>query len=77
MKSFDYYNPLIIIARFEKVRALLDLPCPSVILLFCNLSDENILGTLRAQLLLQFSMVCFETLQMFSAWNEDMHVVWI
>ena len=40
-----------------------------------DLSDENILGTLWAQLLLQFSTDCFETLQMFSAWNEDVHVV--
>ena len=44
--------------------------CGSVIL-----SDENILGILWAQLLLQFSMECFETLQMFSAWNEDVRVV--
>ena len=41
-----------------------------------DLSDENILGSLWAQLLLQFSTDCFETFQMFSAWNEDMHVVW-
>ena len=27
------------------------------------------------QLLLQFCTNCFETLQMFSAWNEDVHVV--
>ena len=40
-----------------------------------DLSDENILGTLWAQLLLQFSTDCFETLQVFSAWNEDVHVV--
>ena len=40
-----------------------------------DLSDENILGTLWAQLLLQFSTDCFETFQMFSAWNEDVHVV--
>ena len=42
-----------------------------------DLSDENILGILWAQLLLQFSTNCFETFQMFSAWNEDVHVVWI
>ena len=36
-----------------------------------DLSDENILGTLWAQLLLQFSTDCFETFKMFSAWNED------
>ena len=42
-----------------------------------DLSDENILGTLWAQLLLQFSTDFFETFQMFSAWNEDVHVVWI
>ena len=33
------------------------------------------MGTLWAQLLLQFSTDCFETLQMLSAWNEDVHVV--
>ena len=33
------------------------------------------MGPLWAQLLLQFSTDCFETLQMFSAWNEDVHVV--
>ena len=62
---------------------MLDLPCSSVVLsfhnsviqAFCNLSDENILGSLWVQLLLQFSMEWFETLQMFSAWNEDVHVV--
>ena len=32
-----------------------------------DLSDENILGTLWAQLLLQFSTNCFETFQIFSA----------
>ena len=40
-----------------------------------DLLDENILGTLWAQHLLQFSADCFDTLQMFSAWNEDVHVV--
>ena len=34
-------------------------------------------GYLVGQLLLQFSTNCFETLQMFSAWNEDVHVVWV
>ena len=34
-------------------------------------------GILWAQLLLQFSTDCFETLQMLSAWNEDVHVVWV
>ena len=42
-----------------------------------DLSDENIMGTLWAQLLLQFFTYFFETFQMFSAWNEDVHVVWI
>ena len=32
-------------------------------------------GYLVAQLLLTVSTDCFETLQMFSAWNEDVHVV--
>ena len=40
-----------------------------------DLSDENILGTLWAQLLLQFSTDFFETFHMFSAWNQDVHVV--
>ena len=35
------------------------------------------MGTLWAQLLLRFSTDCFEILQMFSAWNEDVHVVWV
>ena len=33
-------------------------------------------GTLWAQLLLQFSFNCFETLQMFSEWNENVRRVW-
>ena len=33
------------------------------------------MGTLWAQLFLQFSFDCFETLQMFCAWNEDVRVV--
>ena len=37
----------------------------------------NIVGTLCAQLLLQFYANSFETLQMFLSWFEDMHVVWI
>ena len=37
----------------------------------------NIVGTLCAQLLLQFYADSFETLQMFLSWSEDMHVVWI
>ena len=32
-------------------------------------------GILWAQLLLQFSFSCFEILQMFSEWNEVVHVV--
>ena len=35
----------------------------------------NIVGTLCAQLLLQFYADSFETLQMFLSWSEDMHVV--
>ena len=31
-------------------------------------------GYLWVQLILQFCTNCFETLQMFSAWKEDMHV---
>ena len=37
-------------------------------------SDENILGTLWAQFLFNFVTDCFETFQMFSAWNE-VHVI--
>ena len=37
----------------------------------------NIVGTLCAQLLLQFYADSFETLQMFLSWSEDMHVVLI
>ena len=37
----------------------------------------NIVGTLCAQLLLQFYADSFETLQMFLSWSEDMHVGWI
>ena len=37
----------------------------------------NIVGTLCAQLLLQFYADSFETLQIFLSWSEDMHVVWI
>ena len=32
-------------------------------------------GILWAQLRLQFSFTCYETLQMFSEWNEDVYVV--
>ena len=48
--------------------------CPSVLPSFC---PPNIVGTLCAQLLLQFYADSFETLQMFLSWSEDMHVVWI
>ena len=34
-----------------------------------------IVGTLWAQLLLLFSFNCFEILQMFFEWIEDVHVV--
>ena len=40
-----------------------------------DLSDENILGTLWAQLLLQFFIDCHETFQKSLAWNEDVHVM--
>ena len=35
------------------------------------------MGTLSAQLLIQFYTDLFETLHMFSPWSEDVHVVWI
>ena len=35
------------------------------------------MGVWWAQLLLQFFTDLFETLQMFSSWCEDVHVVWI
>ena len=41
---------------------------------FC---PPKVVGTLCAQLLLQFYADSFETLQMFLSWSEDMHVVWI
>ena len=47
---------------------------PSV---FPSFRPPNIVGTLCAQLLLQFYADFFETLQMFLSWSEDMHVVWI
>ena len=34
------------------------------------------MGTLCAQLLLQFYANLFQTLQVFLSWSEDMHVVW-
>ena len=36
-----------------------------------------IVGTLWAQLLIQFYTDLFETLYMFSPWSGDMHMVWI
>ena len=35
------------------------------------------MGTLCAQLLLQFHANCFKTLHVLLAWSEDMRVVWI
>ena len=39
--------------------------------------SEKIVGTLCAQLLLQFYIDSFETSQVFCTWSEDMHVIWI
>ena len=39
--------------------------------------SEKIVGTLCAQLLLQFYIDSFETSQVFYTWSEDMHVVLI
>ena len=39
--------------------------------------SEKIVGTLCAQLLLQFYIDSFETSQVFCKWSEDMHVVLI
>ena len=39
--------------------------------------SEKIVGTLCAQLLLQFYIDSFETSQVFCTWSEDMHVVLI
>ena len=47
---------------------------PSV---FPSFRPPNVVGTLCAQLLLQFCADSFETSQMFLSWSEDMHVVWI
>ena len=35
------------------------------------------MGILCTQLLLQFYVNRFQTLQVFLSWSEDMHVVWI
>ena len=39
--------------------------------------SEWAVGTLCAQLLLQFHANSFKTLHVLWAWSEDMHVVWI
>ena len=44
---------------------------------FCGSVAPLIVGTLFAQLLLQFYTDCFETLQVFLSWSEDVHVVWM
>ena len=33
-------------------------------------------GTLCMELLLQFYSDCFETLNLFGSWSEDVHIVW-
>ena len=44
---------------------------------FPSFRPPIVVCTLCAQLLLQFYSDSFETLQVFSPWFEDMHVVWI
>ena len=41
---------------------------------FCPL---QVVGTLFMQLLLQFYLDSFETLQVFRSWSENVHIVWI
>ena len=44
---------------------------------YSSFRPPNVVGTLCAQLFLQFCADSFETLQMFLSWSENMHVVWI
>ena len=69
MCMWFWYNTLIIFSHFFCFVNLV-----SFFYMKCYQGVETV-GTLWAQLLLQFSTDCFETLQMFSAWNEDMHMV--
>ena len=67
---FGYY-PEIIFCHFFLCNLNL------VILGVCYYQSEKIVGTLCAQLLLQFYIDSFETSQVFCTWSEDMHVVLI
>ena len=62
------YNPLIVFSHFFCFVNLVFFQCE----MLSKCVDS---GYLVGQLFLQFSNNCFETLQMFSAWNEDVHVV--
>ena len=44
---------------------------------FASFRPPNVVGTLCAQLLLQFYADSFETVQMYLSWSDKMHVVWI
>ena len=70
---------LLIVPRlFEEKRRDIVFGIPSFRLsVLPSFRPPNIVGTLCAQLLLQFYADSFETLQMFLSWSEDMHVVWI
>ena len=61
------YNPQIIFYHFFHK---LNLAIFQAVLL------SEIVGTLCAQLLLQFYIDSFETSQVFWPWSKDMHVVW-
>ena len=65
-----WYNTLIIFLTFS---ALWTLPLSLHEMLSKCVDSGYLVGATP----LQFSFNCFETLQMFSAWNEDVHVVWV
>ena len=44
---------------------------------FATVKVKKIVGTLCAQLHLQFDADSFETSQVFWSWSENMHMVWI
>ena len=66
---FGYNRQIIFCPRlFEEKRR-------DIVFGILSFRPPNIVGTLCAQLLLQFYADSFETLQMFLSWSEDMHVV--
>ena len=76
--SYQFLFYLIVPRLFEEKRRDIVFGFPSFRpSVFPSFRPPNIVGTLCAQLLLQFYADSFETLQMFLSWSEDMHVVWI